>query len=66
MFRSGVLPSTTLPARFLKGGGKLRSPVESIGPLAGLYLDTLGNNLDRFGLCEALAACESHNAGVSR
>jgi hypothetical protein len=45
---------TTLPARFFKRGGKLRSPVEGIGPFAGLDLDVYATLLKAFGGGEAL------------
>jgi hypothetical protein len=45
---------TTLPARFLKGGGKLLSPVDGIGPFAGLDLDAYPTQLKAFGGGEPL------------
>ena len=45
---------TTLPARLFKRGGKLRSPVDGIGPFAGLDLDVYAAQLKTFGGGEPL------------
>src|SRR4029077_1726535 len=45
---------TTLPARLFKRGGKLRSPVDGIGPFAGLDLDVYATQLKAFGGGEPL------------
>jgi SAM-dependent methyltransferase len=44
----------TLPARFFKRGGKLRSPVNGIGPFAGLDLDVYATQCKVFGSGEPL------------
>jgi hypothetical protein len=49
---------TTLPARFLKRGGKLPSPVDGIGPFPGLDLDVYASQL------KALGGGESHLEGI--
>ena len=45
---------TTLPARLFKRGGKLRSPVDGIGPFAGLDLDVYATRYKAFGSGEPL------------
>jgi hypothetical protein len=48
---------TALRARFLKRGGKLRSPVDGIGPFAGLDLDVYATQRKAFGSGERFNAC---------
>jgi len=63
----GDCDRTTLLARFFKRGGKLRSPVDGIGPFAGLDLDvyaTPAENLRRRRTAPMLASAPRFQAQI--